>query len=248
MELDGTTIALQIINFLVLVWLLKRFLYQPILKVIAQRQQGIEQALRDAQAAETRAQALRKEYEQKLATMQHQHAVALDQLGDDIATERSRRLQALDKELTAERDRQRALEQKHAAETQRQLRRDAGQSATAFLSRLLQRLSGTDLDRLLVRTALEDLQRLPAEQVDELRRAAASATGIQLTTARPLPADCEQQLQAALETLTGKSLPWSSATDPGLTSGLRIGLGAWRLSLSLADELEFFRSERADDR
>lgn len=248
MELDGTTIALQIINFLVLVWLLKRFLYQPILKVISERQQGIEQALRDAQAAESRAHSLREEYEQKLASLQHQHAITMDKLSDDVAAERCRRLEALDKELTAERERQRVLDEKQAVETLRQLRRDANQNSTAFLARLLKRLSGSELDHLLVRTALEDLQNLPAEQANELREAAATVTEVQLTTARPLSTDDEQQLRQALEGVTQKALTWSLRTDTSLNSGLRIGLGAWRLSLSLADELEFFQNEGADDR
>ena len=37
MELDWTTFILEIINFLVLVWILHRFLYQPVMNVIAQR-------------------------------------------------------------------------------------------------------------------------------------------------------------------------------------------------------------------
>ena len=49
MEFDGTTFALEIINFLVLVWLVQHFLYQPGTAAIAQRQAGIEKILADAQ-------------------------------------------------------------------------------------------------------------------------------------------------------------------------------------------------------
>ncbi len=247
MELDGTTIALQIINFLVLVWLLKRFLYQPVLKVIADRQQGIEQALRDAQAAEDRAEALRQEYEHKLASLQQQHGVQMDRLSDDIATERERRLAALDQEIAAERERQRALDDKQAREAQQRLRRDADRHAVAFAARLLERLSGPELDQLLLQTLKEDLHQLPAEQAAQLRKAATETTAVRLTTARPLAPEAAQQLQQTVEEITGKSLPWSTHTDAALKSGLRIGLGSWQLSLSLADELEFFRREGRDD-
>jgi len=247
MELDGTTIALQIINFLVLVWLLKRFLYQPVLKVIAERQQSIEQALNDAQAAENHAEELRQEYELKLATLQQQHAVQMDKLRDDVAAERGRRLEALDTEVATERERQHALDAKKSAELLSQLRSKAAAHSTAFLAQLLERLSGPELDRLLLRAAQADLQNLPAPQADALRKAAIEASVVHLTSARPLDAEDMQQLRQSLEIVTEKSLPWVTATDPALQSGLRIGLGSWRLSLSLADELQFFRNASADE-
>ncbi|WP_054775053.1 hypothetical protein [Methylogaea oryzae] len=42
MELDWSTIALEIVNFLILVWLLKRLLYKPVQDIIAQRRAAIE--------------------------------------------------------------------------------------------------------------------------------------------------------------------------------------------------------------
>ena len=50
MELDWTTFALEIINFLVLVWMLKRFLYRPVLATLAERRAGIERTLAEARA------------------------------------------------------------------------------------------------------------------------------------------------------------------------------------------------------
>ena len=48
MELNWSTFILEIINFLVLIWILKRFLYKPVLDVIARRRAGIEKTLSDA--------------------------------------------------------------------------------------------------------------------------------------------------------------------------------------------------------
>jgi len=48
LELSWSTFLLEIINFLVLVWILKHFLYKPVLDVIARRRSGIEKTLADA--------------------------------------------------------------------------------------------------------------------------------------------------------------------------------------------------------
>ena len=103
MQLDWTTFLLQVINFLVLVWLLKRFLYRPVMEVIARRQAGIDKTVEDARAVEARATALRSDYEAKLAELDTAHAAQVARLADDIATERGKRLEKLDAELAAER-------------------------------------------------------------------------------------------------------------------------------------------------
>ena len=50
MELSWSTFILEAINFLVLVWILKRFLYKPVLDVIERRKAGIEKIQADAKA------------------------------------------------------------------------------------------------------------------------------------------------------------------------------------------------------
>lgn len=81
MSIDWVTVAAQLANFLLLVWLLRRFLYRPILDgidareaEIARRLAAAEQARSDARAAE--AQHLR-EYQRNLADRDTMIAQAL---------------------------------------------------------------------------------------------------------------------------------------------------------------------------
>ncbi|MBR0565900.1 F0F1 ATP synthase subunit delta [Azoarcus sp. L1K30] len=243
MQLDWTTFLLQIVNFLVLVWLLKRFLYQPVLAVIARRREGIEQALNDAREAEAKAEKLREDYESKLTEQNSAQASALARLADEVAAERVRRLARLDDELSAERERQAALADKQAADAGRKAEEAARAAALGFVTRLLGRLAGSALDSRLVDMLIEDLAKLPTDQLDALREAAAVAeTGVQLTTARALAdADLDRLLQA-LNSALGRTLPLTQTIDPDMQSGVRIGVGPWMLAASLADELAFFRS------
>ena len=50
MPIDWFTVVAQAINFLILVWLLKRFLYKPILHAIDEREKGIAAQLAQAEA------------------------------------------------------------------------------------------------------------------------------------------------------------------------------------------------------
>ena len=55
MELNWTTFTLEIINFLALLWILKRFLYQPVRAILAERRAGVERVLTQANTAQTEA-------------------------------------------------------------------------------------------------------------------------------------------------------------------------------------------------
>ena len=68
MELSWSTFVLEIINFLVLVWILKRFLYKPVMDVIARRREEIEKTRAEAAQLQTDAQNLQQQYEERVRT------------------------------------------------------------------------------------------------------------------------------------------------------------------------------------
>lgn len=66
MQIDWTTFTLEIINFLVLVWILQRFLYRPVLNALDKRAARMRQQAEDAADARTKAEALKQQYETRL--------------------------------------------------------------------------------------------------------------------------------------------------------------------------------------
>ena len=76
MHAGGWTIAFQAVNFLVLVWLLQRFLYQPILAVIDRRKAESDRVLRDAAEAKQAADALRQELDRERTGLGEERARA----------------------------------------------------------------------------------------------------------------------------------------------------------------------------
>ena len=55
MLIDWFTVGAQLLNFAILVWLMKRFLYQPILRAVDAREKHIAQALAQAEADKAQA-------------------------------------------------------------------------------------------------------------------------------------------------------------------------------------------------
>jgi F-type H+-transporting ATPase subunit b len=110
MELDWTTFVLEVINFLVLVWILQRYLYRPVLNILAARKTGIERVLAEAKEAEERASALKGQFESRLADWEQEKAAARASLETALALERERQMEALAEALAAERERTAAQE------------------------------------------------------------------------------------------------------------------------------------------
>ena len=78
MLIDWFTIGAQVVNFLILVWLLKRFLYRPILHAIDSREKRIAAELTDAAAKQTEAQKERNEFQHKNEEFDRQRAALLN--------------------------------------------------------------------------------------------------------------------------------------------------------------------------
>ena len=55
MEFNLSTFILEIINFLILIWILQRLFYKPLLEIIAKRKQFIDQSLADAKTMQQQA-------------------------------------------------------------------------------------------------------------------------------------------------------------------------------------------------
>lgn len=240
MSFDWSTFILEIINFLVLVWLLRHFLYRPVLSMIEQRQRAVQKTLDDAQHARDEAGTLQAEYLARNTQWQTELEQRRQALGNELEAERQRRLQALQADLEAERKRQEAL-RKHEQDTyERAAHARAAAQAARFASRLLHELATPALAQRIFDMALKDLASLPPEQIGALRAALAGANTIVVHSSSPLAADERARLTAALAALAASSPDIQYAEDANLVCGLRIRIGAWELDASIAGELSAF--------
>lgn len=248
MDFDWTTFALEIINFLVLVWLLHRFLYRPVLAVVEARRTESLQTLERAAREQQDAAGLTAEYQDKLAAWETARAAALARLDEEVAAERATRLAALDKTLDAERERRAALAARADEERLRALEAQAVRAAAAFATRFLERLAGPELEARLADLALEDLHGAPAELSDKLRPVLDEAgTSIRVVSAHPLDAQRRAAFTRSLSELAGKAVTPEFIEDATLKAGVCVMAGAWVLAANLRDELGFFTRLSRDE-
>jgi F-type H+-transporting ATPase subunit b len=241
MQIDLTGFVLELINFTVLVWILHRFLYKPVLAAIDRRRAAVEKSLAEAKAARDEAGTLQAQVEQRLASWERERAEAKSRLAAELAAQREKGLADTAHAAEQERARLDALQAKQALERRRADERRALEQAAAFASRLLERLSGPELDARLVQLLAADLEALPEDQRHPLAEAARAAGGrVAVQSARPLHEEVRRRLEQALSQQLGVECHGQFTVEAALLGGVRVALGPWLLQADLSDELRFF--------
>lgn len=224
MSLNWSTLALQMVNLLVLIWLLQRLLYRPIVNIMAQRRAQADGVLSAARAEAEQARRTREQLaaEREMALTQHANLLATARA--DAEQLRTQRLGALEAELARRRDGANAQLAAERVQAQQQINQTALALAAAFAQRALQRLPP---DALLA-AYLDSLGPAPHVQVSGTAR---------VSTANALDALAQAALAQRLNLWLGQPLGWEFAVEPALLAGLSLDIGDLHLEHSLAGDL-----------
>jgi F-type H+-transporting ATPase subunit b len=240
MGLTWSTFLIEIVNFVVLVWLLTRFLYQPVQRVISSRQKMIADQVDRAREMQSRCEALTKQYENRLSEWQTERASLKAGFERELGEERSRREGALRASLQSERERAEASRNAREQETEQAMKRRAAQDAAAFCARLLSRIASPQLETALVDAAIADLNGLSEAERAHLRASLNGATEAVVATRYPLDETRRTKILEGLARSLDSTVGARFAQSDDLVAGLRIDLGTLRLEGNLAGELLWF--------
>lgn len=241
MELNWSTFILEIVNFLILVWILKRFLYKPVMDAIATRRAGIEQEMQTASEKAQEADTLQHQYEHRLQDWEQEKQAAREQLRDEIEQERQRLQAQLQTSLAQEQEKAQVIATQQEQERRRHYEQQALQNSMRFTSKLLGELASVDLEARLLNRLLAQLQALPAAQRERLNQAF-NSHGVTATvlSAYPLSEPQRQQIDRILQGLSDTPVQCEFKQESNLLAGTRIQLGPWLLQANLHDELQAF--------
>jgi F-type H+-transporting ATPase subunit b len=236
MQIDWFTFTAQVLNFLVLVWLLKRFLYGPIQRAIDERERTIAQRLDSAAERETAAAAAQESYEQQQAELAHLTESLLSDAAAEADQWRKERLQELRQEVAQARQ---TWHESLAREQQQflgELRQRTVRQVQEVVRHVLQELADTDLEHQAVQQFLHRLDELLSGQWRGLQNGRAGST-IVVRTAFPLSPDDQKSLE---QDLAGRMNggPVHFEVDRELICGIELVRGDHKLEWNVDHYLE----------
>lgn len=228
MQIDWWTLLFQTINFLILVWLLQRFLYRPVLAVIDRRRKATDELIESAKKARDEAEAQRAALEADREQIGRERDAMLAEArhdADDLrATMTSDARQEVDKVMAEGRD-QLAREREDAVVD---LHRHARTLAVGLADHVLHAVADERLDDAFFNAAIASLEDLPPDELESLRKAVAKSDrktpAIRLVTAKELEPEQKARYQTALAGVLGGEAAVGYAVDGDLIAGVEIHL------------------------
>jgi F-type H+-transporting ATPase subunit b len=232
------TVLAQVINFLILVWLLKRFLYKPILHAIDAREKGIAAQLAEAEAKKAAAQQERDDFQHKNAAFDLERAALLTKATDEAKAERQRLLDEARKDA----DSLRAKRQDALRNEQRNLSQDINRwtqkEVFAITRKTLVDLAATSLEERMCAVFVQRVRALTGAAREQLAASLKTATlPASVRSAFALPPEQHAAIQQALNETFSAAIPIQFEVAPELVSGIELSTNGQKVAWSIAEYL-----------
>ena len=238
MLFDWFTVGAQALNFLVLVWLMKRFLYKPILDAIDAREKRIALALLDAALKQTAAQKERDEFHSKNAKFDQQRNELLSQVKDKIKAERQRLLDQAHQAADALRAKRQDALTSELQSLQRNIVRRSREEVFAIANKVLTDLAGTPLEQRMAEVFTRRLRALHGKAKETLGAALKTAPEPAVVrSAFVLSADERAKIQNVINETFSVDIHLQFETAPDLVGGIELTANGQKVAWSITDYL-----------
>lgn len=238
MLIDWFTVIAQIINFLILVWLLKRFLYQPILNAIDARERRITAELANADVKKAEAQQERDLFHQKNETFEQQRVSLLRQVMDEAKSERLRLLDVARQESDCLRTKRWDALRNEQQSLSEAVAGRAREEVFSIARKVLADLAETTLEERMVKVLLRRLSELDDTGTASLRSAFnASSSPLLVRSAFTIPPPHRAAIEAAVKEILGSKTQIEFEIVPDLVCGIEISRNGQKVAWSIADYL-----------
>jgi len=241
MLIDWFTVGAQVLNFVVLVWLMKRFLYQPVLEAIAAREKRIADQIAAAAAKEAQAATERKTFEDKNTAFDQQRAELLSKATADAKAAGLRLADEAQKAAAAlAAQRQQSLTTQ-AANLQQLIAGRAVHEVFAIARKTLADLANVDLEERMVEVFTRHLSELSAPAKNQLGVALKQSAEPALVRSHfELPADQQAAIQNAINVSFSADVPLRFEIAAAAVCGIELSAGGQKLAWSIAEYLRDF--------
>jgi F-type H+-transporting ATPase subunit b len=246
MQIDWVTVAAQIVNFLVLVWLLQRFLYKPVTRAMQERERKIRERLEQAEQSRAAAEAERQGLEGDRQDLAKARDDALREAREKADALRRK----LEHEARDEHDEARAAARAQIAREMEEfldtLRHAAAEEFDALARAALADLAGAELEDRAAAAFVAKLEALDDADRTAFAAVVKDAGRVTVESAFALTSDAQERIIRAVHETIAPDVDAAFDVDERLTFGVRLRAGGRVAEWTLDSYLDRFESELRD--
>jgi F-type H+-transporting ATPase subunit b len=237
MQIDWFTLIAQIINFLILVVLLKRFLYKPIIRAMDEREANIASRMKEAEEKIAGAQQEVESYRQKQQELQQQRDAMLAQAGEEASAHR----QELINQARADVDEVKAKWYEALEREKDAFLKDLRQRAIAQVYNVvrdaLAALANEDLEEQIIDVFIERIQKLDEDQRKMMLAALKNSPKVFIRSTFAIAEERRQKIKKVVQAQFANNVDVSFETSADLICGLEMKSGGYKVAWHLEDYL-----------
>lgn len=242
MNIDWFTFAAQVVNFVVLVYLLNHFLYGPITGAMKRREQSIAERLNSADRRESEANSELQKYQSLTQQIEHQRNESLEQIRIESEQTREKLVAKAKNEIQFQRNEWLESLQREKANLMGLFRQRAGQQVVRISRNALSQLADSELEQQSIRLFVKRLSEVSRSEKDRLKREFESTGQAQVHTAFAITDDWRRQMTDVLKHEFGLQAV-SFVTTPDLICGIELHIGGTKIGWSVQEYLESLSDE-----
>ena len=240
LTINPSTLLLQIANFLIMAYILTRFLFKPLKETLGKRASRVTRAVVEAEKATREVEELRLEYEKKhenidaeIAALKNEARIVIDQTRQQMLREAYQEIEAMRTRAKEEIEQQRA-------DALLLHRSRIGELVTTLTQRLIKGVLNPQLHQAYLDTFLDQLRSLQLE--GHISTSGEETVSTELITATPLAQENKARIATTLETMASQPIDLACRVDAGLIAGAMVRLGDMLIDGSLQGQLQQLRS------
>ena len=238
MLIDWFTVGAQIVNFIILVWLLKRFLYQPILNAIDAREEKVRSQIEAAETRKEEAERERDEFRRKNEEFEDDRETMVSDAKREARERRRALLEEAREEAEALRERLEKAIREEKEDFYREVVERTQREVFALARKVLQDLSSQELEAHMADAFLRRLKDQEGDQRDRLVKALGETPdGVVIKSAFELPDAQRADIKAALQKVAPAEIDCRFVTDAEKIGGIELSAGGYKMAWSVDDYL-----------
>lgn len=250
MNIDWFTFVAQIVNFLILVGLLRWLLYDPIVNAMKQREQKIAERWNEAEQTQALALENAARFEKQTSELESTREDLIREAGREAMEHRERLTREARDDVELKREEWITALKREQQETADEIRDIVGELATDSARRTLTELADADLEQLVTRKFIERLRTLEPEKRDAIATLLQDGdTSFRVRSSFGLDQDSRDQLRQAIKHALGHEGEVDFENSPDLICGLQLDAGGYSIEWNVDDflrqiELDFSNRTR----